>query len=45
MVLALCLAAARRANPGPPQFCHYDQVHQQAREPETDDEPTPRQKS
>lgn len=38
--LVLCFPlAARGADPGPPQLCHHDKVHQQAGEPETHDEP------
>lgn len=41
-VTLFLLVAARRADPGPPQLHHYDQVHQQAREPKADDEPSSR---
>lgn len=34
--------AAGWTDPGPTQLCHYDKVHQQAREPQTDHEPPSR---
>lgn len=42
LILCVFLIASRGTDPGQTQLCHYDKVHQQAREPQSDDEPPSR---